>query len=127
MTKKRKIYIWILLHKLYMEEQPIIRELEIWLNTDIGIRGLISKLWEHDYVTKSSCNGHNGKPGYVVVKKGTGDGWFEENSQKYGLTRMANQDSCNESHHPGYESEYKNWFACPTFDGGINGHVIYRG
>ena len=107
--------------------QDAIRQAETWLNIDIGIRGLIGKLLDHGYQTKFSCNGHNGKPGYVVVKDGTGDGWFDANSRNYGLWRMTNQDSCDESHHPGYESQYKDWVVCPTFDGGINNHVIYRG
>ena len=79
------------------------------LQIDEGIRGLVGKMWKHGYKTLHSCAGHkpqmvpdiyvdketgeetylgevlDAPTRYVVYKKGTGDGWFEENSYNLGF------------------------------------------
>ncbi len=56
------------------------------LGIDEGIRGLVKQLWKHNYRTKFSCDGHNEPDNSeIIFFENTGDGWFEENAQKYGL------------------------------------------
>jgi len=64
------------------------------LEIDPGARHLIQKMWKHGYKTKFCCEGHRRptslgfKTGaYVTYETGSGDGWFEKNSDKYGLRK----------------------------------------
>ena len=93
----------------------MLRTMEI-LRIDKGIRSLIRQLWKHCYRTFSSCEGH-GEPGYVIVKGG--DGWFEENAEKYGLERYLQNECCKKT---------EDWMKCCEYCGaGVNGYEIYRG
>lgn len=64
------------------------------LRIDENIRGLIRQMWKHCYRTQYSCQGggnrfntHN-TLAYMIFKKNRGDGWFEENAEKYGLKKI---------------------------------------
>ena len=91
------------------------------LQIDPLLHDLVSTLWDHDYVTLQSCQGggtpHN-KSAYVAIVDGTGDGWFEANYMRYGLSRHLEDECCASPDSPQYCNE------CGT---GRNGVVVYRG
>jgi hypothetical protein len=86
------------------------------LKIDHGIRDLIGELWEHDYETKASCEGHYGLKAYVIISKG--DGWFKNNSEQYGLEFQENNECCET--HTGS-------ICCGSCGAGRNGYSVYRG
>ncbi len=100
------------------------------LKIDKEIRGLIRQLWKHGYRTIRSCDGHGSK-GYVLLREG--DGWFEKNSDRYGLIKIENKECCQRE----YEEEVKRYCLNPNSfvdkrkackcGAGVNGYSIYRG
>lgn len=87
------------------------------LEIDAGMRELIGKLWRHCYNTEYSCDGHGRKEAYITFKK-SGDGWFEENAQKYGLVKRKNGSCCERQKEGNF---------CGLCGAGMNGNVAYSG
>jgi hypothetical protein len=91
------------------------------LDIDEEIRGLIKQLWNHSYRTLFSCKGQhsylNVDQAYLVLFADSGDGWFEENSWRYGLKKSMNSDCCPQ----------REGVCCAECGAGINGFVSYRG
>ncbi len=104
------------------------------LEIDGGIRELIRHLWKHCYRTIASCEGHEEKA-YVVFNGG--DGWFEINAAKYGLTKTENGLCCERERREIEESMRKRGFdpkkisdigkVCHYCGAGINGNSVYEG
>ena len=93
------------------------------LEIDDGIRAVIRQLWKHCYKTVESCEGDNSDgTAYVTFKKGSGDGWFEKNSSKFGLQLLPNIFCCDET-----VKRYNDYNYCKECGAGINGNVVYRG
>ena len=100
------------------------------LEIDEEIRLLIGQLWKHSYKTDKSCAGH-GLEAYVLLTGG--DGWFEQNAGRYGLTKIDNGDCCCEE----FEAEIKKYGLDPKSvidrrkscgcGAGVNGYSVYRG
>jgi hypothetical protein len=106
------------------------------LRIDEGIRDLMRQLWKHCYRTTDSCEGH-GQKAYILFSGG--DGWFEDNAQKYGLTKVENGECC-EKERKEIEDEMRRHginprdFArrdqgksCHYCGAGINGNSVYQG
>ena len=101
------------------------------LGIDSGIRELIGELWDHGYETSDSCEGH-GNEAYVLIK-GSGDGWFENNSQSYGLTKVKSEGECRKE----FEDEVRSFGLDPNnfkdkrkvykCGAGVNGYSNYQG
>ncbi|MBS3118793.1 hypothetical protein J4417_03895 [Candidatus Woesearchaeota archaeon] len=106
--------------------KPNQQELMDKLEIDAGLRETISQLWEHDYETFDSCEGHGRHPAYIVLSKG--DGWFEQNAESYGLERCINEINCSGCEgrvsHPERPAEKK---CCKICGSGINEFTVYRG
>ena len=86
------------------------------LEIDEGIKNLISLMWKHCYKTDFSCEGHRDR-GYISFNEETGDGWFEKNAFKYGLSRSQ----------PCLWCQYETGGYCSDCGAGLRGSVIYRG
>jgi len=101
------------------------------LEIDKGIRELVRQLWKHCYRTANSCEGHHGSESYIMLTGG--DGWFEDNAHKYGLSKIKNSDCC----HKEFENEIRKYDLNPKdfidkrktcgCGAGINGFSVYRG
>lgn len=94
------------------------------LEIDKDIRGLIRQMWKHCYRTLYSCQGGgsggisgHGLMAYVLFQE-SGDGWFEENAERYGLKKCENHACCKHR---------KIKKICGSCGAGINGYVIYQG
>lgn len=101
------------------------------LRIDEGIRGLIRQLWKHCYKTEGCCQGGgdgslsgHGILAYVLYVQNSGDGWFEENAEKYGLKKVENKSCCRYKVNKETKSGKK---ACNSCGAGIYGYVIYEG
>lgn len=103
------------------------------LNIDEGMRNLVRQLWKHNYRTVASCEGHGDRAEILLIDK-SGDGWFESNAHKYGLSKQENSKCCNEE----FEKEVLKYGlnprevidrrkACGECGAGVNGYVMYRG
>ena len=130
------------------------------LKIDEKIRGLISQLWSHSYITTSSCQGlgkmhreyraKNHNPNSSINYKGHsfeayvlfkgGDGWFERNADKYGLTKVNTHSCCSREeaihpeakkqalkYFPNYDAFLKSRRACGICGSGVNGFSAYIG
>ncbi|MBI4176767.1 MAG: hypothetical protein HY516_00205 [Candidatus Aenigmarchaeota archaeon] len=100
------------------------------LDIDKGIGELVRQLWKHCYKTTDSCAGR-GSEAYVMFTGG--DGWFEKNASKYGLSGVENKDCC-----PGeFQEEIRKHGLDPAdyvdrrkacgCGAGVNGYFVYRG
>ena len=100
------------------------------LEIDKGIQELVGQLWKHNYRTTDSCDGH-GSEAYVMFT--CGDGWFEGNAQKYGLTKVENKDCCprefqDEIHKYGLDpNDFVDRRKTCGCGAGVNENFIYRG
>ena len=100
------------------------------LEIDEGIRGLVRQLWKHCYKTTDSCEGHGSKA-YIMFTGG--DAWFEENAQKYGLSKVETNDCCDRE----FQDEVRKYGSYPKdfvdkrktcgCGAGVNGNSVYRG
>ncbi|MDP2628476.1 MAG: hypothetical protein Q8P15_01105 [Nanoarchaeota archaeon] len=100
------------------------------LSIDSGMRTLIGNMWKHGYRTLNSCEGESSEA-YVMFNGG--DGWFEENASKYGLTKVENKACCQRE----FLEEVKKHNLDPSMfvdrrktcgcGAGVNGNVVYRG
>jgi hypothetical protein len=100
------------------------------LKIDEGIRELVGQLWKHCYRTMDSCEGHSSEA-YIMFTGG--DGWFEENAQKYGLSKVENKDCCQKE----FQDEVRRYGLDPKdfvdrrktcgCGAGVNGYSVYRG
>lgn len=110
------------------------------LKIDKNIQELIEILWEHNYRTAQSCEGHNDNLAYLTIKENTGDGWFEKNSEKYGLRKIENGECCGlqqfseireffnfKESHPNSKIRYFGSQSCGFCGAGMNGFIAYRG
>lgn len=101
------------------------------LRVDEGIRGLIRQMWKHCYKIDGSCQGGgdgslsgHGMLAYVLFEKDSGDDWFEENAEKYGLKKVKNKSCCRYKANRKTKSGKK---VCGCCGAGIYGYVIYEG
>jgi hypothetical protein len=124
----RKVFKYVF-GRLGMKKSII--ESMVRLEIDEGIRPLIKQLWKHCYRTSNSCDGH-GSRAYVMFTGG--DGWFEKNAEKYGLSKVENKDCCNrkfqdEILEQGLDQKkfVDRGKACGYCGAGLNGNSIYRG
>jgi len=100
------------------------------LEIDEGIRGLVGQLWKHCFRTSDSCEG-KGSEAYIMFTGG--DGWFEENAQKYGLSKVKNKDCCDRE----FQDEVRKYGLDPNdfvdrrktcgCGAGVNENSVYRG
>ena len=85
------------------------------LKIDQGLHDLIATMWDHNYETFYSCDGHGIMEKYIVFKGG--DGWFEKNSKELGLYKRRKRICCifNDGD-----------ICCTNCGAGKNGYVVYR-
>lgn len=108
------------------------------LEIDENIRDLICKLWKHGYKTDASCQGGgNGHSKFAYVLFIGGDGWFERNAERYGLSKSEHNSDCEialEDFRKDVLSfgldpdDFKDTGkACRICGSGINGYSSYKG
>src|SRR3989338_11580590 len=100
------------------------------IEIDEVIRELVGQLWKHCYKTTDSCDGHDSEA-YIMFTGG--DGWFEENASKYGLTKVENKDCCPRE----FQDEIRKYGLDPMdfvdrrktcgCGAGVNDNSVYRG
>jgi len=102
------------------------------LKIDEGMRDLVRQLWKHCYTGLQTCEGHEVKDAYVLFERG--DGWFENNAERFGLFKRESGLCCQEF--IGEMKEYElqtgkkiveKARVCLYCSAGMNGNTVYRG
>ena len=86
---------------------------------DREIRPLIALLWAKGYETNYSCSGHGVHSAYISYDANSGNGWFERNAHKFGLS-LRGDENCK---HLVREKDK----CCPRCGAGLNRNVVYSG
>lgn len=96
-TKKFKPLLEPLISRLVIDPNDISEKLLDEMKIDLGMRTLVSELLKKGYDTRFSCAGHGFSTPYLAFKKGTGDGSFEKEAEKYGFKLIKENPCCKES------------------------------